>query len=433
MIDLFRPFMAPQAKQDVYDLLIPVATNEHDVPGRDGKLYIGQGKKVDAFEQALAVFLASRQEVLSLNSCTSALDLALHLCDVGGQAARNSSALSPRSNVVISTPMTCTATNSPIVTRGGSIVWADVDPLTGLISPASVAECIDLLWSHHRTIPNAIMAVDWAGNLTDYPRLTEIAVSPLSGDRIPIIQDAAHSFGATVEKGVPFMDTDHTSQRWHGEYVCFSFQAIKALTTGDGGALICPTAEITDRARLLRWYGLDRRSSEDFRCRQDIQEVGYKYHMNDIAAVLGLANLPYVDANLDQQRANANYYGGLLGDLTGVIIPPAVQGHSNDLDSPWWLFTVLVSDRDNFQAFMTEQGIQTSPVHARNDLHGAFFDAATPPTLPLPGVDFFADHEVAIPVGWWLTPSQRDQVADAVCSWSKQHGRELSPPQTAGV
>jgi dTDP-4-amino-4,6-dideoxygalactose transaminase len=420
MVDLFRPFVAASARRAVHDLLIPMP---------NGRLYIGQGARVDDFEAELRDYLASPQDVLTVNSCTSALDLALHLCGVGGQAARERSVLSPKRDVVISTPMTCTATNSPVVTRGGGIVWADVDPLTGLIDPRSVADWMERLWSEHNVEPSAIMAVDWGGHLPDYPALRESAA--LIGDhlqRVPIIQDAAHSFGATID-GIPFLDADADGARLAGDYVCFSFQAIKHLTTGDGGALVCPNELETERARLLRWYGLDRRSSQSYRCEQDIAEVGYKYHMNDIAATMGSENLPYMDSHIGAHRDNANFYGAVLHGLTGVLLPPSLKdGDREDDDAAWWLFTILVSDRDGFQAFMQERGIETSPVHARNDHHGAFLDAEFDQMGALPGLDFFAAHQVSIPVGWWLTTDERDQVAQAVIDWSRQHGRDLCVP-----
>jgi dTDP-4-amino-4,6-dideoxygalactose transaminase len=216
VIDLFRPCMAPEARDAVQDVLTPDPAT--------GRLYIGQGQRVDAFEKALQTFLVSPQDILTVNSCTSALDLALHLCEVGGHAAQERSMPTTKVDIVISTPMTCTATNGPIVTRGGAIVWADIDPLTGLIDPQSVADIAEWLWKKHSIIPNAIMAVDWGGHLADYPALREIVID---GETIPIIQDAAHSFGASVDAGVPFLDTTLTSELWRGHYTCFSFQAIK--------------------------------------------------------------------------------------------------------------------------------------------------------------------------------------------------------------
>jgi dTDP-4-amino-4,6-dideoxygalactose transaminase len=180
-------------------------------------------------------------------------------------------------------------------------------------------------------------------------------------------------------------------------------------------------------------------------CSQEIKEVGYKYHMNDIAAALGLANLPHLDDILGAQRKNANFYATVMCSLPGVLLPPSLLNPGigpnevedmarRDGDSAFWLFTLLVSNRDSFSAFMADRNIMVSPVHARNDIHPGFRDSTiTPdPPDPLPGVDFFAEHEVAIPVGWWLTEGQRYEVATAVYDWANAHGdrTSLKPPTT---
>lgn len=327
--------------------------------------YIGQGPMGERFERELQALLGTPYAPLTTNSCTSAIDLALHLIGVGA------------GDEVITTPVTCTATNSPIVTRGARPVWADVDLFTGLIDPADVARKVT-----PRT--RAIMAVDWGGALCDYAALKEIG--------LPVVQDAAHHLSSP-----------------QGDYACYSFQAIKFLTCGDGGALYAPPYQM-ERARLLRWYGLDRRSKADFRCEQNIQEVGYKYHMNDIAAAIGLANIGAVRDVIAQHRAHARAYQAAFRNLNGIMRP---LWDVDDTDSPWWLYTLLVEDRQGFIAHMADRGIACSPVHARNDTHAAFHY----PNGPLPGVDHFASRNVAIPVGWWLTDDDRRRVIEAVQAW----------------
>lgn len=350
MIPLFKVRMAPEAAARVAAVL--------------ASGYIGQGAQCEALETALQPLLGTAAPPLLVNSCTSAIDLALHLLGVGPD------------DEVITTPVTCTATNSPIVTRGARPVWADVDPITGLIDPADVFRKIT-----HRT--KAIIGVDWGGSVCDY----DILRTP----GIPVIQDAAHSLGAPVG----------------GTYVCWSFQAIKHLTTGDGGALWCPPEQL-ERARLLRWYGLDRRSKADFRCEQNIQEVGFKYQSNDIAAAIGLANLPHTPETLAAHRANARFYQHALAGLPHITRPVW------DATSSWWLYTLLVRDRTGFIAYLAEHGIAASPVHARNDTHAAF----TFPNGPLPGVDLFASRNVAIPVGWWLTDRDRAHIVEVIRAWT---------------
>lgn len=374
MIDLFRPFMSQSAKDRVAEVLSP---------DDQGRIYCGEGPRVAEFEDKFAALVGSSDnKPLMLNSCTSALELALYLCGVG-----------PESDV-ISTPMTCTATNGAIVRLGARIVWADVDPITGLIDPADVQRKVN-----RRT--KAIMAVDWAGRSCDYNALKAITPAANWLDKIPVIQDAAHNL-------FPLADN-------RGDYVCWSFQAIKHLTTVDGGALLVQCHD-RERARLLRWYGLDRESSSDFRCAQDIEEVGFKMHMNDVSAAIGLANLPHAAWVVSRHRQNAAWYDKALRGVQGMMLPPA------DDRSSWWLYTLLVDDRAGFVEHMTKHGIGVSQVHRRNDEHTAFRRNAW--TLePLLGVDAFASREIAIPVGWWLSEQDRERVASAVWQWSVAAGR----------
>jgi dTDP-4-amino-4,6-dideoxygalactose transaminase len=278
--------------------------------------------------------------------------------------------------------MTCTATNGVLANRGAKIVWADVDPVTGLIDPSDV-------WQKVTKRTKAIMAVDWAGRSCDYHSLQ------LTG--LPVIQDAAHNL---------FVDMSDDGVN-RGDYVAWSFQAIKHLTTGDGGALLAPPEQM-ERARLLRWYGLDRRSSADFRCAQDIVEPGFKYHMNDIAASIGLANIPHAEWIVEQHRANAAYYARAFHDAPGIMVPPT------DPRASWWLYTLLVEDRASLASYLSSVGIASSPVHRRNDEHPAFSSWRT----YLPGVDAFAARELAIPTGWWVTPEERGYIADSVMKWA---------------
>lgn len=362
-IPLFKVFMADDAPARVTETL------------QSG--YIGEGPRVQEFEQAFGQLVGSPFPPLALNSCTAALDLALHLAGVG------------LGSEVISTPMTCTATNGVIVNRGAKIVWADVDPVTGLIDPCDVDRKMT-----RRT--KAVMAVDWAGRSCNYQGLRDATIKWA----IPIIQDAAHNLLVDMHN--------------RGDYVCWSFQAIKHLTTGDGGALLAPTQQM-ERARLLRWYGLDRTSSADFRCAQTICEAGFKYHMNDIAASIGLANIPHAQWIVDRHRDNAAQYAVELQDALGITLPPPDPGAS------WWLYCVQVEDQAGFIAYLTSRGIGASPVHRRNDVHPAFDF----PNGPLPGVDAFSSSEVALPVGWWVSEEDRKQVVSVVKEWATAHSRKL--------
>jgi dTDP-4-amino-4,6-dideoxygalactose transaminase len=352
MIPLFKVYMA----DSVYDKVPEVLMSG----------YIGQGSKVDEFEAAFKAFCG--EDVLTTNSCTSALDLALHLCGVGP------------GDEVVTTAQTCTATNGVIVRRFATPVFVDIDPATGNLVPADVGRCITAK-------TKAIMAVDWGGRPCDYEALKSFG--------LPVIEDAAHAVGSLYKGG-------HVAQTG-ADYVCFSFQAIKHLTTGDGGAIKVPKDQY-ERAKLLRWYGLDRTSKKSFRCEQNIGEVGYKYHMNDIAATIGLANLPYLPELLEKHRDNAKFY---CRNLTNVRVP------EDSADSSWWIYTILVKDPPKFIEKMKAEGIDCSPVHARNDTHSAFREHGRISTRQA-GIDYFSSQQVSIPVGWWLSQEDREKIVEAV-------------------
>lgn len=324
--------------------------------------YIGQGPRVDEFEQALQDQFVLPRRPVTTNSCTSAIDLALELIGVGPGDA------------VVTTPQTCTATNTPIVKRHAIPVWADVDA-RGLVTPDSVMRAW-LAAKDEGLNVKAVIVVDWAG-----ARPNIVGIKRQLPDNMPVIEDAAHRLPGPTD----------------ADYAAWSFQAIKYLTTVDGGALLTPANQL-HRAKLLRWYGLDRESSADFRCAQNIGEVGFKYHMNDVAATIGLANLPFAVENLRRQKTNARYLADAL-DLERVP------------DSHYWFFPLLlgIGQRDQFAAHMAERGIETSQVHARNDKHTGFQYPRR-----LPGVDLFDSRQIAVPCGWWLTLNDMEHIAEAV-------------------
>lgn len=353
MIPLFKVGMAEEAETRVSKVL------------KSG--FIGQGSVVEEFEDKLWSTLKSKTRPVTVNSCTSAIDLALELCNVGP------------GDEVIASPQTCFASNVHIIHRHAKIRWADIDPLTGLMDPKSAARLIS-----KKT--KAIVAVNWAGKLADYEILTTLGV--------PVIEDAAHTWDTFFPKNVK-----------RGDYICYSFQAIKFLTTGDGGALICPSSK-EEEARILRWYGLDRTKNESFRCTQNITRVGFKYHMNDINASIGISNLDIASQSVKASRDNSLYY------INNVKNKDLVLPEWDDLCS-YWLFSmhVLNNRKQEFMSYLTSKGIGNSPVHYRNDLYSSTnqFQEGK-----LPGVTQFDQTQVCIPNGFWITGEDRDAIVKAL-------------------
>lgn len=287
----------------------------------------------------------------------------------------------------------CTASNMPILAQGASIAWADINPRTGEIDPDSVTKRVG-------PMTKAVVAVAWGGYPCNLGELDRIC----KDYGLALIQDNAHALGAEYH-GKPV-------HNW-GRFSCYSFQAIKHLTTIDGGMLICRDAEDYRRAKLLRWYGIDREDQrQDARIENDIPEFGYKWHMNDVNATIGLAQLGYIDWLISRHRDNAAYYDEQFWRRDLFRTSPLE--YAKDRLSSYWLYTVLVDNPVGFRRHMADYGVQVSPAHKRNDGHTCFADAVGG---PLPGVDEFAAREMCIPVGWWLSDGDRKHVMDAVEEW----------------
>lgn len=343
MIPLFKVIMNPTVKEAVASVLMSG--------------YVAQGPRVDEFEDLLMPWLGDRP--VTVNSGTSALTLAYILAGV------------QPGTKVISTPMTCSATNLPLVNLGAEILWADVDPRTGLIDPESVAALL------RENDVAAIVAVDWGGQPADYDALMELGAQSDAA----VIEDAAHAFGAYYQNQPVGLTAD---------YVAFSFQAIKHLTTGDGGALVVPPDQ-QDRARRLRWFGIDRQiKTKEFRGEVDIPEAGFKFHMNDIAATIGIENLRIIPDVLYAYRENARVYDRELDERFTRTAP------DYDHTGAWWIYTLLLPswrERDAFKSWMTEHGVQVSQVHWRNDR----LSCMAPFRRDLPGVGEFANRMLCLP------------------------------------
>lgn len=364
MIKMFKPFIPNSVDRELLNVL------------HSG--YITQGKRVDEFEQKLAKVLGNRR-VISVNSGTSAIQLALRLAGVS------------YGDEVITTPMTCIATNVPILAMGANIVWADVHPDTGLIDPLDVERKIT-----DKT--KAIISVDWAGVPVDYHILMDMA----EAHGIKYISDAAHSLGAMYE-GI----TVGSAENAH--YTCFSFQAIKVMTTVDGGALTVENDEDYERGRRLRWFGVPRDNKVQFRGEIDVTEWGYKFHMNDVDATIGIASLPSVKVNVNFQRGNARHYSQHLSSYYGRYLPEDYA-----VDPAWWLFVVLLpkEDREEFKKYMAKHDIEVSQVHWRNDTHTTFKPFL--PTQPLKGLESYSERMIAIPNHSQLTRREINHVIDVM-------------------
>jgi dTDP-4-amino-4,6-dideoxygalactose transaminase len=350
--------------------------------------FIGQGQVVNEFESELCNYLGT-QNVLTLNSATAAEHLALHLL-------KKKSAWwtgMEEGDEVLTTPLTCTATNWPILANGFNIKWVDIDPATLNMDLDDLARKITAK-------TKVIVVVHWGGYPIDLDRLKQIQLKcfDLYGFEPIIIEDCAHAMGAKYNGKLIGS---------HGNICTFSLQAIKHVTSGDGGILILPYKQWYDRAKKLRWYGIDRDSPRrDFRCEPDIEEWGFKFHMNDINAAIGVENFKQKDQIIEKHKQNAAYYDKELHEVAGITL----LERNHRAEGSFWIYSLLVENREAFQLHMEKKGISTSQVHQRNDQHSCVKEFRT----ILPNLDSVIDKIISIPVGWWVTDEGREYIVNSI-------------------
>ena len=386
-IDLFKVFMSPSAKEEVAKVL--------------DSGFIGQGPKVEQFEKNLADYFHN-DRILTLNSGTSGLHLALHLLKAPKKTVTVFDGIASTEDFwpgiqdgdeVLATSLTCTASNFPILANNLKIKWVDIDPTTLNMD-------LDDLERKITPKTKAIMLVHWGGYPNDLNRIKQIQnkAKTLYGFKPAVIEDGAHAFGSKF-MGQPLGR--------HGNIVMHSLQAIKHITSVDGGILILPHQELYTRGKLIRWYGIDRDSNrKDFRCEADILEWGFKFHMNDVNAAVGIENLKHVNTIIGKHQSNAHYYDDNLQNTAGLTTLTRHEGH----DSAFWIYSMLVDDRDGFMRKMKENGIAVSQVHERNDKHSCVREYNS----TLPQLDRIIGKVVSIPVGWWVTEEQREYIVDTI-------------------
>jgi len=380
-IPLFKVFMSK-------DVLKPV--NEVLMSGQ-----ITQGPQVELFETSLKNFIGNPY-ILTLNSATAGLTLALRLLKNKDERF-NWTGFDDETDIVLTPALTCFATTAAILANKVNIKWLDVD-----IETAN----IDLLDLKRKLNKNTkvIYLVHWGGYPVDLDELRDLQEYSLQtfGFKPMIIEDCAHAFGAEYSKG------KIGGKGSEGNICVFSLQAIKHLTTGDGGFITLPNQYLYDRCKLLRWYGIDRDKrnyqGKDLRLENDIVEYGYKFHMNDINATIGLYNLPHMIDLLRKNRENAAYFDEHLKDVEGIklmkINPKCV--------SAYWLYSIRVLNgkKQDFLDKMKESGIMTSQVHNRNDINSCVKEFEE----TLPNLDLLEKELICIPVGWWLNEEDRERI-----------------------
>lgn len=337
--------------------------------------YLAEGARVKEFSGLVSDFIGN-PFVVPVSSCTMALHIAYRLAGIG------------RGDEVISTPLTCIATNTPLLELGAKIVWADCEPRTGMVDPKKLEQLIT-------PKTKAVVVLHKDGDLAKMDEILAIA----GKHNIKVIEDAAHTFGAKY-KGRMVGTL--------GDYTCFSFQAIKHITTGDGGVIACKKQEDYNLAKKLKWLGLDKDTvvAGSNPWLGDISTLGYKGNMNDISATLGIASIKYIKDIIEKFNRNGNLYNKLLAGVRGVELVEREEGNL----PTYWTYVLLVENRGKVMQALKESGIAAMIVHPRNDVYSIFAESKR----SLPGVDYYSSRELSIPCGWWVGEKDIYDIVDVI-------------------
>lgn len=362
MLNIYNTYISPLAAEKINQVL--------------ASTFISEGVKVQEFENKLSSELGLTHPV-ALNSGTTALHLAL---DVAGIKSGDE---------VILPAQTFVASGLTILQQQAKPVFADIDYSTGNVSIESIKEKLT-----PRT--KAIMPVHWGGYPCDMDEINELAKK----HNLLVIEDAAHALGAYY-KNKPIGSLS--------DFTCFSFQAIKHLTTGDGGALCCKNDNHKKLAIEKKWFGINRLESQPSELGErtyDISRIGYKYHLNDYAASLGLANLEGFKKRMTHRLNIAKYYNEALKNVSGIKL----FKYNPDRQSAYWLYGFHVENRLNFIRQLKEKNIVASVIHQRIDRNSIFGGI----DKSLENQKHFDQTQIHIPIHDGITLNDAEYIVDTI-------------------
>ena len=369
MIPLFKP---AYDEQELEALREPFTTG-----------WIGLGPKTKEFEDRFAEFIGVPYAV-GMNSGTAALHLGMKILDLEG-------------GEVITTPITFVSTNHAILYNHAIPVFADVEEDTLNLDVREIPKLIT-----PRT--RAIALVHYGGHACDMDAVLEIARQ----HNLAVIEDCAHACGGTY-KGKKLGSL--------GTAGCFSFHAVKNLACGEGGMLTVRDESQSARLRSLRWLGIskstwDRASEAAYAWYYEVNEMGYKCHMNDIPAAIGLVQLKKLE-NLNRRRREiAAIYTKAFSGLAWLKTPVEKSyAHSAQHN-----YVVKVIHRDRFMEYLAKKGISTGVHYYPNHLYNLY----KPFYRKLPVAEKIWQHLVTLPLYPDLAQSQIDHIIETVINFGRK-------------
>lgn len=354
---------------------------------------INRGDKVKEFEDLFCQMFGC-DYALAVNSCTSALRLAYSLIDRRDKNGRRN--IFPRDKVV-TTPYTMVATNTAMMEEGFQPRFADIQYDTANIDPIDIKRKID-------ESTKAISVVHYAGYLCDWRDVEEICRQ----HELLLIEDCAHALGAS------WYGTDIASLQSEciSNIKCFSFQAIKHITTcGDGGMFVTSEKGLYEEAKTKAWFGIDKDKRVDSvlgKYPEDITELGFKMRMNDISATMGIEGLKEFDKIFSRRAKTACTYMEELNNIKDIKLmdynkPRRI--HAN------WLFPIHVNRRERFAYEMRKKGIEVAVHNWRNDYYTVFGGREN-----LPNTERVNNDLIHIPLHAELTDEEVNYIIETIKS-----------------
>ena len=349
MIPLYKVFMPTNVSEGVVKIL------------NSGQLAYGTYTK--EFEEKLRNFVGN-QNILAISG--NSVFFALKLLNL------------KQNDEVISSPMSCLATNQPVVYNGSRIIWADIDPYTGSLDPEDVKRKIT-----SRT--KVIIHYHWSG----YPGYID-EINTLAKEKgIIVIEDASESFGAEY-KGKILGNTNT-------DIVCYSFTPVRLPNAIDGGGLAFNNKSLFDKALLMRDYGINRSNFRDdlgeISADCDISMPGDGCSMNNVSGFIGSTQMDYISELYSKQRNNASKWQEYFNNKEVISLDKR-----KEINPSFWSYTILTENRDQLLKDFRAKGYYASKMHLRNDLYSVFNSSA----YDFTGVNEFSDKQLNLPCGWWV-------------------------------
>ncbi len=344
--------------------------------------YFGHGALVVAFEAALQAYLGA-PHVVAVSNGSAALHLALASLGLG-----------PGDEVIVPS-LTFVACFQMIAATGATPVPCEVDPDTLRMAPADV---------ERRLTPatRALMPVHYAGNPCDLEAIYALA----QRHGLRVVEDAAHALGSTYQGRLIGS---------FGDVVCFSFDSLKNMTCGEGGAVVCQDAELADRLRRMRLLGIARPPVADpalmKRWLYEVREPGFRYHLSNLNAALGLAQLLKLPGFIARRRQLARRYDAALADLPGLRTLPLDY---TAVAPQIYVVRVIDGRRDELLEYLRQCDIEASINYIPNHHFERFRFRGEPPGGGLPVTDRVFTEILTIPLHCNLTDAQAAYVIDCL-------------------